>query len=97
MCPSGSLSLNQRLISQGLSGLKIVQGPAQQLLKDHHSKEAMSNALGSVTAQLVMVRAPFSGLRACGFFVMTALAVVFREICPALQADCHWFDPGIAS
>ena len=36
--PSGSLSLNQPLISQGLSSLKIVQGPAQQLLKDHHSK-----------------------------------------------------------
>jgi hypothetical protein len=27
---------------------------------------------------------------------MTALPVVFREIRPALQAHCHWFDPGIA-
>ena len=27
---------------------------------------------------------------------MTALAGVFREISPALKADRHWFDPGIA-
>ncbi len=60
----------------------------------------MSNALGSVPAQLVTLRALFSGLRAGrASLIKLALALALtslRLVRPALQADCHWFDPGIA-